>query len=159
MDDGLGEMPDRPPNALRENARSGTPDSARSDLHAHPLDGTQDHTQDDTQDQTQSNGPDDIQDNALLRRELWTSWAAVLRSYAAVHSLGRSFHAVVEVSDGEILVRYGSRQLRFDAATMRVDDGPTLPFRLTVNGRAVVGETEDEMDLAAERLCREIITT
>ncbi len=94
----------------------------------------------------------------MLQRELWTSWAGVLRSYAAVHSLGQPFHAVVEVSDGEILIRYGTRQMRFDPATMRVDDGPAVPFRLTVNGHAIVGDTEDEMDLAAERLCREIIT-
>ena len=92
-----------------------------------------------------------------LHRELWSSWAGVLRSYAAVHSLGRDQHAVIEVSDGEILLRYGARSLLFHPTAMREDNGPEIPFHLTVNGRAIVGATEDEMDLAAERLCREII--
>ncbi len=92
-----------------------------------------------------------------LHRELWSSWAGVLRSYAAVHSLGRDQHAVIEVSDAEILLRYGARSLRFTPATMRQDGCRDVPFHLTVNGRAIVGTTEDEMDLAAERLCREII--
>ena len=92
-----------------------------------------------------------------LHRELWSSWAGVLRSYAAVHSLGRDRHAVIEVSDADILVRYGARSMRFSPVAMTVDDGPSMPFHLTVNGRAIVGTTEDEMDLTAERLCREII--
>lgn len=96
-------------------------------------------------------------DDTLLRRELWTSWAGVLRSYAAVHSLGRPFHAVVEVSEAEILVRYGSRWMRFTPEQMQRDGEAAIPFRLTVNGRAGVGDVEDEMDLVAERLCREII--
>ncbi len=93
-----------------------------------------------------------------LQRELWTSWAGVLRSYAAVYSLGREQHAVLEVSEREILLRYGQRSMRFEPALVTLGDGSHLPFGLTVNGRAIVGETEDEMDLAAERLCREIIT-
>ncbi len=92
-----------------------------------------------------------------LHRELWSSWAGVLRSYAAVHSLGRDGHAVVEVSGAEILLRYGNRTLLFHPTALRESGGPEIPFHLTVNGRAVVGSTEDEMDLAAERLCREII--
>ena len=92
-----------------------------------------------------------------LHRELWSSWAGVLRSYAAVHSLGRDQHAVVEVSEAEILLRYGARTLLFQPTVMRQDNGPDVAFHLTVNGRAIVGTTEDEMDLAAERLCREII--
>ncbi len=92
-----------------------------------------------------------------LHRELWSSWAGVLRSYAAVHSLGREQHAVIEVSEREISLRYGSHVLRFTPTSMRVDDSHEVPFQLTVNGCAIVGDTEDEMDLAAERLCREII--
>ena len=94
---------------------------------------------------------------AQLHRELWSSWAGVLRSYAAVHSLGREQHAVIEVSETAILLRYGARTLLFEPTAMREDGGPAIPFHLTVNGRAIVGTTEDEMDLAAERLCREII--
>lgn len=94
----------------------------------------------------------------LLQRELWSSWAGVLRSYAAVHSLGREYHAVVEVSEHEILVRYGTRWMRFTPVEMQGSEGEPVPFRLTINGTAVVDGIEDEMDLAAERLCREIIT-
>ncbi len=93
----------------------------------------------------------------LLQRELWSSWAGVLRSYAAVHSLGQPFHAVVEVSEAEILLRYGTRWLRFTHTSFEGSDAAAGPFCLTVNGQAVVDGVEDEMDLAAERLCREII--
>ena len=92
-----------------------------------------------------------------LRRELWTSWASLLRSYAAVHSLGRPQHAVVEISDTQIMVRYGVRWIRFDQDAYSRSDGRDLPFALTVNGRARVGQDEDEMDLLAERLASEII--
>jgi hypothetical protein len=33
-----------------------------------------------------------------------------------------------------------------------------MPFKLTENGRAIVGDHEDEMDLFAERLASAIIT-
>ena len=94
----------------------------------------------------------------LLQRELWSSWAGVLRSYAAVHSLGRDQHAVVEVSEHEILLRYGTRWLRFEPGTMYSSENGPKGFVLTVNGQARIDDTEDEMDLAAERLTREIIT-
>ena len=94
----------------------------------------------------------------LLQRELWSSWAGVLRSYAAVHSLGRDHHAVVEVSEAEILLRYGTRWLRFEQDTMYSSENGPKGFALTVNGHASIDGTEDEMDLAAERLTREIIT-
>ncbi|MGI4853823.1 MAG: hypothetical protein ACRYF4_07250 [Janthinobacterium lividum] len=92
-----------------------------------------------------------------LQRELWTSWASLLRSYAAVHGLGKDQHAVVEVSDAEVLVRFGQRSIRFTPELYVAPDGTTHPFALTVNGRARVGDDEDEMDLLAERLASEII--
>ncbi|GAA3764162.1 transcriptional regulator [Terriglobus aquaticus] len=94
----------------------------------------------------------------LLQRELWSSWAGVLRSYAAVHSLGRDQHAVVEVSEAEILLRYGSRWMRFTHDHITSSQGAEHTFALTENGRARIDNTEDEMDLSAERLAREIIT-
>ena len=94
---------------------------------------------------------------AQLQRELWSSWACVLQSYAAVHSLGRDFHAVVEVSEQEILLRYGDRTLRFQHHAMGHGDGRKSPFRLTADGDAAVDGVEEPMDLAAERLTREII--
>jgi len=93
-----------------------------------------------------------------LHRELWTSWASLLRSYSAVHSLGREHHAVVEVSDTTILVRYGLRWMRFTQDEYRTSEGASQPFKLTENGRAVLGDNEDEMDLFAERLASAIIT-
>lgn len=82
----------------------------------------------------------------------------MLRSYAAVHSLGRDQHAVVEVSEAEILLRYGSRWMRFQPGLMTSSENGPKGFELTENGRARVDDTEDEMDLTAERLAREIIT-
>ena len=37
-----------------------------------------------------------------LHTELWTSWASLLRSYAAAHGLNATQHAVVEVSAEEV---------------------------------------------------------
>ncbi len=94
-----------------------------------------------------------------LQRELWTSWASLLRSYAAVHSLGRDHHAVVEVSDESIMVRYGLRWMLFTAGRYTTSDGTEAAFHLTEEGRARIGGEEDEMDLWAERLASEIITS
>ena len=93
-----------------------------------------------------------------LHRELWTSWASLLRSYCAVHSLGRELHAVVEVSDATILIRYGLRWAEFTHTEYRTSEGLTQPFELTENGRTRIGADEDEMDLCAERLASAIIT-
>jgi hypothetical protein len=93
-----------------------------------------------------------------LHRELWTSWASLLRSYAAVHSLGLEQHAVVEVSDDSITVRYGLRWMRFTRTHFIDNLGAEHGFELTENGRARVDSDEDEMDLYAERLASAIIT-
>ncbi len=50
---------------------------------------------------------------ARLRIELWTSWASMLRVYAAAHGLTATRHAVVEVGAEEILLRVDHRWLRF----------------------------------------------
>ncbi len=92
-----------------------------------------------------------------LHRELWTSWASLLRSYAAVHSLGREQHAVVEVSGASITVRYGLRWMSFTSSAYTSSDGTAETFTLTESGRARVGDMEDEMDLSAERLASAII--
>ncbi len=64
---------------------------------------------------------------------------------------------MVEVSDVEILVRFGRGSIRFTSEKYTAMDGTTQTFALTVNGRARVGDDEDEMDLFAERLASEII--
>lgn len=94
-----------------------------------------------------------------LRAELWTSWASLLRSYAAAHGLNSRLHAVVEVGAEEITLRVGSRWLRFTHSTMQHSDGETLPFSLEENGNVRLNNgAEEEMDLAAEHLAREMMS-
>lgn len=92
-----------------------------------------------------------------LHRELWTSWASLLRSYSAAHGLGSDSHAVVEVSEDRITVRYGMRWVSFTATAFEKSDESPVPFRLTEDGKAVLGEQEEEMDIAAEQVARELI--
>lgn len=47
--------------------------------------------------------------------------------------------------------------IRFTAAAYESSTGTTVPFTLTEQGTAIVNGTEDEMDMAAERLARELI--
>ena len=90
-----------------------------------------------------------------LHTELWTSWASLLRSYAAAHGLNAVQHAVVEVSAEEITLRVGSRWLRFTRDAMQESGQEPVGFRLEENGNVVIdGAEEEEMDLAAERLAR-----
>ena len=101
--------------------------------------------------------------NANLHTELWTSWASLLRSYAAAHGLSASQHAVVEVSANEITFRVGSRWLRFTEDAMQYGSTQDIgevpePFALNENGTVTInGAAEEEMDLAAERLAREML--
>jgi hypothetical protein len=97
--------------------------------------------------------------DSQLHTELWTSWASLLRSYAAAHGLNSPHHAVVEVSADEITLRVGIRWLRFTATAMEQDGQPPQPFRLTEDGNVVLNDgPAEEMDFAAERLAREIMT-
>jgi Cft2 family RNA processing exonuclease len=97
-----------------------------------------------------------------LHTELWTSWASLLRSYAAAHGLSATQHAVVEVSADQITLRVGSRWLKFTEHEMQHGSTQEIgeasqPFALNENGTVTIhGETE-EMDLAAERLAREML--
>jgi hypothetical protein len=95
-----------------------------------------------------------------LHTELWTSWASLLRSYAAAHGLNAPQHAVVEVSADEITLRVGAHWLRFTATAMQQDDAPPTPFNLEENGTVRINHgSEEEMDIAAERFAREMMTT
>ncbi len=94
-----------------------------------------------------------------LHTELWTSWASLLRSYAAAHGLNSTQHAVVEVSADEITLRVGTHWLRFTAATLQHDDAAPVPFNLQENGTVRLNHgPEEEMDIAAERFAREMMT-
>jgi hypothetical protein len=95
---------------------------------------------------------------ANLHTELWTSWASLLRSYAAAHGLNSTQHAVVEVSAEQITLRVGSRWLRFTAAEMQHSDKAPVAFALTEDGSVKIGDSPaEEMDIAAEILAREML--
>ncbi len=96
--------------------------------------------------------------DSRLHTELWTSWASLLRSYAAAHGLNATHHAVVEVSADEITLRVGSRWLRFTQSAMQHSEPVTVQFALREDGLVVIGdEPAEEMDMAAERLAREML--
>jgi hypothetical protein len=93
-----------------------------------------------------------------LHTELWTSWASVLRSYAAAHGLNAKQHAVVEVSADSIILRVGSRWMEFTSTERRLSDGPSVAFALLEDGTVSIdGAPAEEMDMAAERLAREML--
>jgi hypothetical protein len=95
--------------------------------------------------------------DARLRAELWTSWASLLRSYAAAHGLNSKYHAVVEVGADEITLRVADRWLRFTHDTILDSDGNRTGFSLEEDGTVKMNGTAQEMDLAAERLAREMM--
>ena len=92
-----------------------------------------------------------------LHRELWTSWASMLRVYAAAHGLTSTHHAVVEVGAEEIVLRVDQRWTRFTRSDMTTSEGESLPFAMQEDGRIHIGELDDEMDMAAERVAREAL--
>jgi hypothetical protein len=94
---------------------------------------------------------------ARLRAELWTSWASLLRSYAAAHGLNSRHHAVVEVGAEEITLRVAGKWLRFTHQTLDYSDGRRSPFALQEDGTVKLNGIAEEMDLAAERLAREMM--
>ncbi len=97
--------------------------------------------------------------NPQLHTELWTSWASLLRSYAAAHGLNSTHHAIVEVSADEITLRVGTHWLRFTASAMQQDDQQPVPFNLEENGNVCINHgSEEEMDMAAERFAREMLS-
>ncbi len=96
--------------------------------------------------------------NASLHTELWTSWASLLRSYAAAHGMNSKHHAVVEVSADEITLRVSDRWLRFTATVILHSDAAPEAFTLTEDGNVRIGNgSPEEMDFAAERLAREML--
>lgn len=97
--------------------------------------------------------------NERLHTELWTSWASLLRSYAAAHGLNSVHQAVVEVSAGEITLRVSDRWLRFTPTEMRRHgEGVAVAFALMEDGSVCIDNGPLEaMDFAGERLAREMI--
>ena len=96
-----------------------------------------------------------IEDHVL--RELWTSFASLIRSYGAAHGLNSRHQAIVEVGGDLILLRVGTRWLRFTHSEMTEDNNRTVPFHLNEDGTVTLDGVTEEMDLAAERLTRELM--
>ena len=81
----------------------------------------------------------------------------MLRSYAAAHGLNSNNFAVIEFSEDQILLRYGSRWTRFTHDRQQSSDGSTAAFALTEDGTVLLDGKIDEMDFAAERITRELM--
>ena len=98
-------------------------------------------------------------DAKAVQTELWTSWASLLRSYAAAHGLQAAQHAVIEVSAGDITLRVGPRWLHCTPEALERNDRAPVAFRLNEEGTVTLGgDDPEEMDLAAERLAREMLS-
>ena len=91
---------------------------------------------------------------AQLQTELWTSWASMLRVYAAAHGLASHHHAVVEVGSEEIILRVDTRWTRFTRTVHTSSEGATEPFALHEDGTVTLGLLTDELDMAAEQVTR-----
>jgi hypothetical protein len=96
-------------------------------------------------------------DNRALHRELWVSWASLLRSYAAAHGLNSKQFAVIEFGEEEIVVRAGGRWVRFTHEQMESSDSGRAVFALNEDGAVVLDGKMEEMDFAAERVTRELM--
>jgi hypothetical protein len=92
-----------------------------------------------------------------LRTELWTSWASLLRSYAAAHGLNSRHHAVVEVAADEITLRVNNKWLRFTHEAIQDSNGNQSAFSLQEDGTVKLNGITEEMDLTAEKLAREMM--
>ncbi len=94
---------------------------------------------------------------ASLHRELWISWASLLRSYAAAHGLNSRQFAVIEFGEDEIVVRAGGRWARMTHGEMELSDGGKAAFGLNEDGTVTLDGKMEEMDFAAERITRELM--
>jgi len=92
-----------------------------------------------------------------LHTELWTSFASQIRAYGAAHGLNSSHQAIVEVGADLILLRVGTRWLRFTPNEITGDDDRAETFHLNEDGTVTVGAVTEEMDFTAERLTRELM--
>jgi hypothetical protein len=96
-------------------------------------------------------------DNPALHRELWISWASLLRSYAAAHGLNSNRFAVIEFGEEKIVIRVDSKWASFTHDEMEKSDGMRAVFALNEDGTVALDGKIDEMDFAAERVTRELM--
>ena len=75
-------------------------------------------------------------DNDRVHVELWTSFASLLRSYAAAHGLNSRHQAVVEVGADQITAsrRHSLAPLHAQALDDSEDNNRTVPFHLNEDG-------------------------
>jgi hypothetical protein len=92
-----------------------------------------------------------------LQVELWTSWASMLRVYAAAHGLASKHHAVVEIGAAEIALRVDTRWVRFTRDRMTSSEGESLEFALEEDGSVRMGAVTGAMDMAAEAVARGLL--
>ena len=92
-----------------------------------------------------------------VHRELWISWGSLLRSYAAAHGLHSGQFAVIEFGEEAIVVRAGTRWVRFTEDGMERSEGSREAFALREDGTVELDSKIDEMDFAAERITRELM--
>ena len=96
-----------------------------------------------------------------LYTELWVSFASLLRSYTAAHGLNGNRQATVELGELEITVRHGNAWLNLERSGAHVawtrENGESGTLELTEDGRLRSGESEEEMDMAAEAWARELM--
>jgi hypothetical protein len=71
--------------------------------------------------------------------------------------LNRSHQAVVEVGADEIILRGGDRWMRFTRDEAEDSRGKRRTFSLEADGRVRLDNEVEEMDLAAEKLAREMM--
>ncbi len=94
---------------------------------------------------------------ASLQVELWTSWASMLRVYAAAHGLASEHHAVVEIGSAEIVLRVDTSWVQFTRDQMTTSEGEVKEFALEEDGQVRIGDVTDEMDMAAEAVARGLL--
>ena len=92
-----------------------------------------------------------------LHRELWISWGSLLRAYAAAHGLNSHQFAVIEFGEEEIVVRAGSKWVRFTHGEMEASNESKTAFALNEDGTVTLDGKMEEMDFAAERVTRELL--
>jgi hypothetical protein len=99
--------------------------------------------------------------SADLYFELWISFASLLRSYTAAHGLHSGRLSTVDSSNEKIAVRDGEKWLiltrNHAIVTWTRENGGMGTFEFTNSGHLRASESEEAMDLAAERLARDLM--
>jgi hypothetical protein len=93
-----------------------------------------------------------------LHTELWISWASLLRSYAAAYGLNSNQFAVIEFGDNEIILRVDTKWARFTHTELESSDGTRSVFALNEDGTVTLDGKIEEIDFAAERITRELMS-